>query len=57
VAYLGAYPLDLDERVDCETAGALEPALVAGARERGQERVSVPGGTVAESGALLIADG
>src|SRR5215210_3815530 len=49
--------LDLAERVDGEAAGALEPALVAGARERLQEREPVARGAVADAVALLVAVG
>src|SRR5204863_4015072 len=47
--------LRLDERVEGETPGALEPALVAGARERLQEREAVPRRAVADPVPLLVA--
>src|SRR5438105_15826770 len=50
-------PLGLGERVDAEAARALEPALVAGALERLQEREAVAGGAVAEAVAFLVAVG
>src|SRR5205807_809207 len=40
--------LDLREGVHGEAPRALEPALVARARERLQQRVAVPGGAVAD---------
>jgi hypothetical protein len=40
--------------MDGKTAGALESELVAGARERLQEREAVTRGAVAETVALLI---
>ena len=40
-AIRGRDPFRLGERVDGETAGAFKPALVAGARERPQERETV----------------
>ena len=50
----GWFSLRLRERVDGEPAGAVEPQLVARALERGQQRVAVPGGAVAEPGALRL---
>src|SRR5919204_6040870 len=41
--------------MDGEAARAVEPALVAGARERLEERESVARGAVADSVALLVA--
>src|SRR5881227_3532455 len=48
---------DLAERVDGEAARALEPALVAGARERLEEREPVARGAVTDAVALLVAVG
>src|SRR6476646_2545169 len=47
-------PLRLGEGVDGEAARPLEPALVAGARERLEEREAVSRGAVAEAVALLV---
>jgi hypothetical protein len=47
-------PLRLGERVDGEASGAFEPELVAGARERLQEREAVARGAVADTVALLV---
>ena len=52
-AALRPEPLDLAERVHREAARAVEPALVAGARERLQERVAVPRRAVTDRRALL----
>src|SRR5439155_1914013 len=52
-----AEAFDLAERVDGEAARALEPAFVAGARERLEEREPVAGGAVANAVALLVAVG
>src|SRR5207247_8576729 len=54
-AALGARALDLAERVHREPACPLEPALVARALERLQERVAVAGRAVADADALLVA--
>src|SRR5439155_16909494 len=51
----GGDPLGLCERVHGEAARALEPALVAGARERLEEREAVAGRAVAETVALFVA--
>jgi hypothetical protein len=53
-ALRGRYPFRLGERVDGETARAFEPELVAGARERVQERETVARRAVAESVAFLV---
>ena len=53
-AVRSAEALDLAERVDGGAARALEPAFVAGARERLQEREAVARRSVAESVALLV---
>src|SRR5918992_920477 len=52
-----AEALDLAERVDGETSRSLEPALVAGARERLEEREPVARGAVADAVALLVTVG
>ena len=41
--------------MDGEAARAVEPPLVAGARERLEEREAITRGTVAEAVALLVA--
>src|SRR5438270_8074237 len=46
--------VNLLERVHREGAGALEPELVARARERLKKAVAVAGSAVAEAGALLL---
>jgi putative ABC transport system ATP-binding protein len=56
-AVRGSDPLRLREGVDGEAARPLEPALVAGARERLEEREAVTRGAVAEAVALLVAVG
>src|SRR5205814_227790 len=56
-AVRGGDPLRLGEGVDGEAARPLDPALVAGARERLQEREAVARGAVAEAVALLVAVG
>src|SRR5207248_9875061 len=48
---------DLTERVDGEAARALEPALVAGARERLEEREPVARRAMTDAVALLVAVG
>jgi hypothetical protein len=53
----GGEPVGLGERVDGEAAGALEPALVAGAREGFEEREAVAGRAVAEAVSFLVAVG
>src|SRR5579884_3755595 len=53
----GCDALGLRERVESEAAGTLEPALVAGPRERLEEREAVAGGAVAETVALLVTVG
>src|SRR5690242_20127929 len=54
-AVRGGDPLCLGDGVDGEAARPLEPALVAGARERFEEREAVTGRTVAKAVALLVA--
>src|SRR6478672_2433006 len=56
-AVRGGGPRRLGEGVDGEAARPLEPALVAGARERLEEREAVSRGAVAEAVALLVAVG
>jgi hypothetical protein len=51
-AVLGPVALDLLHGVHGEATRPLEPELVAGALEQPQERVTVPGGPVAEVRAL-----
>src|SRR6476659_6744647 len=53
-AVRGGDPLRLGEGVDGEAARPLEPALVAGARERLEEREAVARGAVTEAVALLV---
>jgi hypothetical protein len=53
-AVRGGDPLRLGEGVDGEAARPLEPALVAGARERLEEREAVTRGTVTEAVTLLV---
>src|SRR5262245_14479527 len=55
VADLGPRPLDLDERVESEPAGTLEPALVAGPPERLQQCEAVAYLAGAEARAVDIA--
>src|SRR5439155_12752741 len=50
----GREALGLDQRVNGEAAGAIEPALVAGAGERLQEREAVARGAVANAVSLLV---
>src|SRR4051812_502116 len=54
-AVRGREPLRLVERVQGEAPRAVGPALVAGARERLEEREAVARGAVAETVALLVA--
>src|SRR5881296_370975 len=56
-AVRSAEPLGLAERVDGEPPRAPEPALVARACERLEEREAVARGAVAEAVALLVAMG
>ncbi len=43
---------DLGGRVHCERAGTVEPELVAGSLEEGEECVAVAGGAVTDAGFL-----
>ena len=52
---LGSEPVGLRERVHREPPRTLEPGVVTRAGKRRQKREAVPGGAVAESGALLPA--
>src|SRR5436309_7097723 len=54
-AVCDAKAFGLEERMDGEPPRALEPALVAGARERFQERETVAGRAMAEAVTLLVA--